>query len=214
MIRGRKVQFRAIEERDLPSLAEWLNDPQIAHLVGGFSFPVSLAGQKRWFEGTHGSRHTQRWIVETHEGERLGLTGLWEIDWHNRHALTALKLGAKDIRGKGYGTDAIMTLMAYAFYQVGLNRLWGEILPFNTGSYGAYVSKCGWKVEGVYRQHVFRDGRFYDQLRVACLKEDFDRHPRAPAYLPNLDSNRIDVRPADVAIPGIPGLDAGGEGQG
>ena len=200
MIIGRKVRFRAIEEADLPALAGWLNDPQIAHLVGGFSFPVSMGEQRRWFEDMQSDGKTQRWIVEALSGERLGLTGLWDIDWQNRHALTSLKLGTDGIRGKGYGTDAIMTLMSYAFYQLGLNRLWSEILPFNAGSYRAYVNHCGWKVEGVNRQHIYRDGRFYDQLRVACLKEDFDRHPQAADYRPTLDPNSIDVCPEDIAM--------------
>lgn len=196
MIEGKSIRLRAVEEKDLELLAQWLNDPYISHYVGGFSFPVSMAQQQRWFEHAVADKSSIRFIVETKDTCRaIGLTGLWQIDWVNRHALTALKLGADNIRGKGYGTDAIMTLMSYAFYQVGLNRLWGEILPFNVGSYKAYVEKCGWRVEGVYRQHVFRDGRFYDQLRVAILKSDFDALPSVQEYVPSPDSGQVVVQP-------------------
>jgi len=201
MIEGEKIRLRAIEEGDLESMADWLNDPVISHYVGGFSFPVSKSQQRRWYESALNDDKNIRLIVETKDDNRvIGLTGLWQIDWVNRHALTALKLGADNIRGKGYGTDAIMTLMSYAFYQVGLNRLWGEILPFNVGSYKAYVTKCGWMVEGIYRQHVYRDGRFYDQMRVAVLKEDFDRLSNASEYIPALDTKHIDIPDIDWAF--------------
>lgn len=195
MIQGNKVRFRALEEADQPLLVAWLNDPEISRLVGGFSFPVSLSAQRDWFARAKSDARNQRWMVETLEGEPLGLTGLWEIDWQNRHALTALKLGATDVRGKGYGTDAILTLMAYAFLQVGLNRLWGSILPYNVGSYKAYVERCGWRVEGVNRQHIFREGQFHDQLQVGVLKEDFLALPEAAAYVRQAALPTLSVRP-------------------
>lgn len=201
MIVGKKVRFRALEEPDQPLLVEWMNDPEISRLVGGWTFPLSLANQRDWFAGARKDSRNQRWMVETLDGTPLGLTGLWEIDWQNRNALTALKLGSPAARGKGYGTDAIMTVMAYAFSQVGLNRLWGEILPYNLGSYRAYVEKCGWKVEGVLRQQIYRDGSFHDQYRVAVLKEDFMALPDAPAYLPKPAEKRVTVLPEHWGTP-------------
>lgn len=195
MINGKKVRFRAIEEHDLPSLAEWLNDPELGSLVVGAGFPVSMAQQKAWFARQSDQSTTQRWIVETHEGQVIGLTGLWDIDWRNRHALTALKLGSKDTRGKGYGSDAILAVMSYAFLQLGLERLWGEILPYNIGSYKAYVDHCGWKVEGILRRHVYRDGKYWDLVRVAALKEDFMMLPHAADYLPAEKNTRLLIAP-------------------
>ncbi len=199
MIIGKKVRFRAIEERDLELLAQWLNDPAIAALVVGWSFPVSMAEQHQWFDRSLTDTTTKRWMVDTYNGETIGLTGLWHIDYQNSHALTALKIGAKEIQGKGYGTDAIMTLMSYAYYELGLNRLWGEILSFNVPSYKAYVHHCGWKVEGVLRQHVLRGGVRHDLLRVACLREDFERLPGAREYIPAPPTARVPVQPSDWA---------------
>ena len=195
MIVGKKVRLRALEDADQPLLVQWLNDPEISHLVGGWTFPVSVSGQKDWFARSKGDARNQRWMVETLAGEPLGLTGLWDIDWQNRHALSALKLGSKDVRGKGYGTDAILTLMSYAFMQVGLHRLWSEILPYNRGSYRAYVEKCGWRVEGVNRQHVFRDGVFHDQLSIGVLKAEFLNWDAAKDYIPVAPRDYVDVRP-------------------
>jgi RimJ/RimL family protein N-acetyltransferase len=201
MIDGKRVRLRAIEEPDLALLAQWMNDPDISSSVVGWSFPVSAAEQRVWYTRSMEDRSNKRFMVEAMDtGETIGLTGLWEIDWHNRHALTALKIGAKNIQGKGYGTDAIMTLMSYAFFGVGLQRLWGEMLPFNAASYGAYVSKCGWRVEGVLRNHVFRDGRMWDLIRVASLREEFENLSRAKDYLPTPRDERIVIDPAHLSF--------------
>lgn len=201
MIEGKAVVLRAVEESDLSNLAMWLNDPAISHFVVGWSFPVSLAQQKQWFERSLGDTRTQRFMVDTKEGETIGVTGLWNIDWQSRHALTAVKLGSESVRGKGYGRDAIMTLMAYAFHDVGLNRLWTDILQFNRGSYRTYVEKCGWKVEGILREQVYRDGHYYNLLRVAILKHEFDAFPEAADYRPTVETDRICTTPEYSSYP-------------
>jgi RimJ/RimL family protein N-acetyltransferase len=191
VIVGRRVRFRAIEESDLSTLAAWLNDPDLSHSVVGWSFPVSLTEQQEWYRRSLSDSRNRRWMVETLEGKAIGLTGLWEIDLRNRHALTALKLGVKSLHGKGYGSDAIMTMGAYAFQEVGLERLWSEILTFNVASYRAYVEHCGWRVEGVLRKHAYRAGEFWDVLRVALLKEEYLALPRAAEYLRTPEADRI-----------------------
>lgn len=200
MICGKRVRFRAIEEEDLPYLLAWFNDPHISQMVGGWDFPTSMAQQKEWFKRSLSDANTQRWIVENHDGDRLGLTGLWNIDRHNGHGLTALKLGAEG-RGKGYGTDAILLVCAYAFYQVGLRRLWSEILEYNIPSYRAYVDKCGWKVEGVLREHAFRDGAYHNQFRIGLLKTDFEAYLAGADYLPTARLPVVQVAPEHLATP-------------
>lgn len=198
MIVGKKVTLRPVEEEHLPLLLEWTNDPEISRLVGGWSFPISRKAQSDWYTRSLNNATTQRWIVEV-DGEPIGLTGLWEIDWHNRTALTALKLGSSSVRGKGYGTDAIFTVMEYAFHQVGLNKLWGEILMYNLASYRAYIKNCGWTVEGINREHVFRDGIFHDQLRVSILRREYEKLARASDYKPNLEQSGFSIANSDIA---------------
>jgi hypothetical protein len=89
---------------------------------------------------------------------------------------------------KGAGTDAIMTLMAWAFYEVGLRRLHCTILDYNAASHGAYVRKCGWQIEGRQREAVFRNGRWNDLLHAAILKREFDTLLDAEEYVARLSS--------------------------
>ena len=71
-------------------------------------------------------------------------------------------LGDKDMRGKGYAVDTIMTIMKYAFEELGLNRLDGSIIEYNEPSYGVYV-KMWLEGRRVQREWYFRNNKFWDK---------------------------------------------------
>ena len=184
MINGKRVTMRPLEDGDLEYVQSLNEEPTVRNNVVGWAFPNSLSEQRSWFAASAGNQATRRWLVLDEHGEPLGLTGLWDVDWHNRNALTALKIGGReDLRGKGYGVDAIKAVMAFAFYDVGLQRLYGSILAGNDASMRAYCEKSGWSVEGVSRRHVWRHGDFVDLVQVAVLRADFDALPDAQDYI-------------------------------
>jgi RimJ/RimL family protein N-acetyltransferase len=192
MIHGLKTLCRSIESADQAFLHELNADPVVRANVVGWEFPSSLNKQTKWFEAQVPSS-THRWIVEDLAGNALGLTGLWDIDWHNRNALTALKLGGPaPKRGEGLGSDAIMAVMAFAFYDAGLERLYSTILKDNVASLKAYTEKCGWQIEGTSRKHIWRHGAFEDLLQVGVLREDFDKLPNSREYIELILATRTD----------------------
>jgi RimJ/RimL family protein N-acetyltransferase len=183
VLKGKHVNIRTMEVPDLPYVKAINDDPVVRANVVGWGWPNSEAEMLRWHAGSQGGS-THRWVVEDEATRVVGVTGLWDVDLQSRHALTALKLGGKnEVRGRGLGTDAIKLVMAFAFYDLGLNRLYSSILTSNTASLRAYVDKCGWSHEGVSRQHVWRHGGFVDLHQVGVLREDFDRLPDAHEYI-------------------------------
>ena len=190
MICGKMIRLRNIEEHDLEAVLAVNEDPVVRANVVGWAWPNSLADQRKWFE-EQSSGATHRWVVLDDADRVLGLTGLWDVDMQNRHALTALKLGgANTPRGRGLGTDAIKTVMAFAFYDVGLVRLYGSIIDFNEASMRAYCGKCGWSLEGTARRHVWRHGEFHDLHQVGILKDEFDRLDDASFYVDRINNGR------------------------
>lgn len=183
MLRGKFVHIRTIEADDLAAIKGVNDDPAVRANVVGWGWPTSMTEMQRWHASSQGG-NTHRWVVEDGEQRVIGVTGLWEIDMHSRHAMTALKLGGvKGVRGRGLGTDAIMAVMAWAFYDLGLHRLYSSILASNAASQRAYIEKCGWTNEGISRQHVWRHGEFVDLMQVGIMKDEFDRLPEAKEYV-------------------------------
>ena len=174
-IRGRTVTLRALEPSDMETLRGFHNDPDIARLVMGWSFPISSVDQQRWYERASVDPLNKRFAIDTPDHGFIGISTLTNIDLKYRSAFHGIMIGAKDIQGRGYGTDAVMATMRYAFEELGLERLDGEIVEFNEPSRRLYVEKCGWVVEGVRRRSVFRNSQWYDSLIVGILRDEYLR---------------------------------------
>jgi RimJ/RimL family protein N-acetyltransferase len=172
-IYGKKIVLRAIEESDLPLLHKWANDPDIWYQLGGWHFPSSMDVQKKWFQSLHVDNLNQRFAIESPDQGLIGTANLVEIDWKNNHAFHGMMLGDKDIRGKGYGIDTIMTVMRYAFEELHLQRLDGSMIEYNVVSLNIYLTKCGWKEEGRARQWYFRKNRYWDKVLVGVTRDDY-----------------------------------------
>ena len=194
MIPGRHVALRPIEPSDLGLLQRIANDVRIGATVVGWDFPVAEYGQQAWLDASQTNTRVRRLMVQRLDtGAPVGVTGLWDIDWHNRSAMTATKLDPEQL-GRGMGSDAIMVTMAWAFFIVGLRRLHGAILDFNGASFGAYVDRCGWTVEGRHREAIFRKGRWCDLYSVAVLRSDFEQHPLRDEYVQRIVPIDIDEK--------------------
>lgn len=172
-ILGKKVTLRAIEEEDLIQLHKWANDPKTQDIIGNIHFPSSFEFQKTWFKNLQSDYLNQRFAVDTVEQGIIGISSIMHIDWRNNHAWHGIMLGDKDIRGKGFGIDAVMTTMQYAFDEMHLERLDGSIIEYNQVSYKFYCEKLGWKEEGIRRNYYFRRGRYWDQIIVGITKDDY-----------------------------------------
>jgi RimJ/RimL family protein N-acetyltransferase len=174
-INGKKIVLRAIEKADLPQLLSWSNDPEIALQLGEIHFPTSQSQQERWFERIDADETNIRLAVVNTNDELLGYTGYWNLNWRARHAEHAVVIGNRDSRGGGCGSDVIRTCAKHAFEQLGLHRLYCNILTSNSGSVACY-KRCGFKVEGHLREHQFRNNMRIDQLILGLLAHEFEGH--------------------------------------
>jgi RimJ/RimL family protein N-acetyltransferase len=174
-IMGSSLYLRAIERTDLPTLMSWANDPVTQDGIGEIHFPSSLAFHESWFEAQLSDPSNQRFVVQIPDGDIIGLSSLINIDWRNRHAWHGLIIGDSSHRGKGYGVDAIMATMKYAFDELNLVRLDGSMIEYNEPSIAAYCGpKLGWREEGRKRNYFYRKGRFWDQVIVGVTREDYE----------------------------------------
>ncbi len=170
-IYGEKVVLRALELKDMPFLLEMINDPEMEKMVIGWSFPTSEKQQLDWYNRIIGDQKNFRFAID-YNGDFVGMSTLVKIDWKNRSADHGIKLCSNAPKGTGIGTDAVFATMKYAFEELQLNRLYGSILDYNIASQKLY-SKCGWKIEGCYRQSVFKNNAYHDEWPTAILREDY-----------------------------------------
>lgn len=179
MLIGERVRLRAIEHEDLPRCVAWLNDPEVIQYLTLY-MPLSHEDEERWFEQYLQDPRRKVLAIETEEGEHIGNIGLEEIDWKNRCAELGIFIGDKQHWGQGYGTDAIRTLLRFAFEELNLNRVYLRVFAFNERARRCYL-RCGFVEEGRQRQAHFTAGRYHDVILMSILRSEWDASQAAPS---------------------------------
>jgi len=168
---GKKVVLRPVcKETDLDSIYRWINDPEVNRYVEGY-LPMTKEAEAEWIDRVSKNKDIVL-AIETLEGRHIGSMGLHKIKWKDRTATTGAMIGEKDHWGKGYGTDAKMILLNYAFNTLNLRKISSSVFSFNKRSL-AYSLKCGYKVEGVLNRQRFVNGRYYDEVLLGVFKKDW-----------------------------------------
>ena len=175
MLKGKLVNLRAVERKDLEEIMKWVNDREVTKYLSAFLYPVSRAEEEKFLERAMSHNDTEKNLVmETKEGDYIGQISLHKIDWKNRNAELGIVIGNKEYWGKGYGTDAIKILLNHAFNQMNLYKVYLRVFDYNQRGVRCY-EKCGFKEEGRLRKGQFYGGKYYDVILMGILKDEFEK---------------------------------------
>lgn len=174
MYYGEKVKLRAYKREDVTRACEFVNDSEVKlHLVSDIPYPTMFEQELKWIEEQINLKDGYNFAIEAlEEGKYIGGCGIFRIDWLNRTTMVGIMIGDKDYWNKGYGTDAMKVLIKFIFEHMNLNKIKLNVFGFNKRAIKCY-EKCGFKVEGVLKQELFRDGQYYDEYAMALLKEEW-----------------------------------------
>ncbi len=163
MYHGSITQLRALEERDAPQLHGWFSDRSLQRLIyHGVILPYSREDVYAFLqEQTRRSRGVYQFAIDNAQGRLVGYGGLTSLDSKNQTGEIGLVIGNEKDRGQGYGSDALKVLSRIAFEEMNLHKLKAAILEYNTASVRCF-EKCGFQLEGILREEVFREGKRHD----------------------------------------------------
>ena len=171
MLNGIRVVLRPIQRADLQRLWELLEDFEVAVLGSqGPVVPHSLAESEANFdqELTQPRKDRAFFGIEV-DGELIGEGGLHRIDHFNRSCELGIGLG-REFWGKGFGQDAVRTLVDYAFEHLNMNRVGLYVLAEDPRAVGAY-RRAGFVEEGRLRQAAWVKSRYEDEFVMAIVRE-------------------------------------------
>jgi len=112
------------------------------------------------------------WIMVNEE--KIGQVNYNKVDSVNKNVELDIILGAEKHTNKGYGTDALKTLIKYLFENFDINKIWIGARGNNPRAIKAY-QKIGFKKEGLLREQDYFEGKFVDCLRFGILRKEFEK---------------------------------------
>lgn len=176
-LEGKQSYIRTLVKQDLPLLVKWKNDPLIAELVSGNPIMTTLEIEERRFEKCLGEYDNLRLIIETKEGKAIGFVSICGIDKCNKKVELGMLIGEREFWAKGFGTDALNTIIDYLLNKLCFNRIGVEVFSFNERARRLY-ERMGFKLEGVLRQALCRRGIFEDVLLMGLIKKDYKKNKK------------------------------------
>ena len=100
------------------------------------------------------------WTI-AYQGETVGMTGLFDIDWVARDAESGIFIGRSDLYGRGIASEAVRLRTEFAWREMRLHRVHNWISVRNRGSRRAN-EKAGYRQMGLMKRYGFRSGQWYD----------------------------------------------------
>jgi RimJ/RimL family protein N-acetyltransferase len=170
MIKGRRVTLRRVEPADYPLVQRWQNDPLVFRWMD-YERPFSLEDIRASEE--RASQEGYPFLIEV-EGRPIGRIGLNNLRHRDRLASLYIFIGERDLWGRGYGRDALMTLLAYAFDTLNLRMVELWTLADNERAVNLY-KRAGFVEDARLRDRSWIEGHYVDHLVMSITAEEFAR---------------------------------------
>jgi RimJ/RimL family protein N-acetyltransferase len=175
-IEGKRLYLRPVSLSDVPLITRYVNDPEVRRWLSSIH-PCSEQSEEEYVKKMvmdDNPTNILFAVVLKRADKFLGMMGLHRISHVDGTASTGSMLGAKDEWNKGYGTEAKMLLLEYAFHTLNLRKIKSDAFAPNLGSIN-HNKKCGYQVEGVLKDDIFRNGTYHDRVMLAVFRSTWEK---------------------------------------
>ncbi len=169
-INGKKIKLREKKLSDVRNDYQWQIDPELSELdaapILDMAFSVYLLDYSS--RVNHKDKHRFPLAIETLDGKHIGNCTCYDINIGKSEMQVGIMIGDKDYWDKGYGTDAVKTLVSHIFHTSSFNRLYLKTLDWNKRAQKCF-SKCGFTTHGTLK----RDG--YNFILMELKREAWEK---------------------------------------
>lgn len=153
---------------------EWLNGPftAMAGMLDGLGSRAAYERRQEAERSRGPSREIVRFGMSTHDGRRIGLYFVGNINDVNGTAELGAGIGDPAYWGGGYGSDATLLAVDYAFNWLNLRRVYLQTMGNNRRAQ-RQVEKCGFTLEAIQRHGEHNDGQRYDMYWYGLLRDEW-----------------------------------------
>jgi RimJ/RimL family protein N-acetyltransferase len=172
-----RLVLRELRASDAVAVAAGAGDRQVAQYLIAVPSPYPIALARRWV------LHRIEWwkqgrgvtFAVTHADEPDPLLGTVSLRRYVRDRRAELGYWlAAPVWGHGFATEAVQAVVDFGFRQLGLARVYAQVLAGNRASL-AVLDKLGMVNEGVKRQHVNKARRLHDVVLYGLLRDEWLR---------------------------------------
>ncbi len=165
------IRLRPWTITDLNDLVKYANNQKIAaNLTDQFKHPYTLENARAFIEMTKSHSPAQIFAIEIDQ-EAVGSIGIHpQADIMQKNAELGYWLAEK-YWGNGIISRAITQMVEYGFINFPVERIFARPFGSNIASQKA-LEKVGFKLEAHFKNTIFKNGKFEDELVYAIRKDE------------------------------------------
>jgi RimJ/RimL family protein N-acetyltransferase len=174
MLYGNGVRLRFVEDSDRDYIVDLRNNSM--QVENWFFSPDPFCLWKHDIFIEESRKKNDKFFVIEIPGDnwiKIGVVCVYNIDFIHRNCEFGRFIIDGGYNHKGYGKDTLNLIYKYCFDDLGMNKIYWEVLKNNINAIQFY-EKVGCKIDGVKRQHIFKEGKFVDVLIMSILKEEYE----------------------------------------
>lgn len=151
--RGDLVVLREKRLGDAHDDFRWRTDAELARYDAARPFAATYQDYLALYrdELLYPSPYRRSLAIEDSGGRHIGNVMYYNIDTIRREAEIGITIGERDYWGRGYGTDAVKTLVRQIFRATGFRRIYLKTLDWNVRAQHAF-EKAGFRMCGRSRR--------------------------------------------------------------
>jgi RimJ/RimL family protein N-acetyltransferase len=168
ILAGNKVTLRKIKKSDLKSCIKWFSDPEVVKFLSTSVKNITEEQELEWFNFIKDSENDFVFaIISKNDGVYIGNCGLHKIDWNEKNCEFGIFIGNKDYWNKGYGTDALKSLMNFVFCDLKLQKIKLLVYEYNCRAKKVY-DNCGFILVDTLKKHHLYNNIYWDTFVMEC----------------------------------------------
>ena len=162
-----KIILKKIQYEDLEEIMIWRTSPEVTRFF--YTDPMlDITKQEEWYYSIQNNEHCKYWMI-TVGNKAVGILGLTNIDLLTKECGLTWYIADKEYKGKGIGKTIQLNLIEYVFNKLKFVRFYSEVFSFNKGAINLHL-KCGLEIEGTMKEHIFKNGEFYDVVIMSITE--------------------------------------------
>ncbi len=165
---GEKVVLREKKLNDAAEDYVWRRDTELSQLDATRPISMSFSDYHQYTreELKYDSYYSVRLAVETLDGIHIGNCMYYDINDRRKEAEFGIMIGNRDYWGRGYGSDAVKTLINYVFSSTHLTKIYLHTLEENHRARRSFTKSGLSEI-----RKVKRSGK--DFIRMEIIKDDW-----------------------------------------
>ncbi|SFB94417.1 ribosomal-protein-alanine N-acetyltransferase [Bacillus sp. OV322] len=174
-LKTERLVLREIKESDANDLFASFSRDDVTKFYGQDSMREIEQARKliEFFAESRRNKRGIRWGIQR-KGQNglIGSIGFNNIALSHKRAEIGYEIHP-DFWRMGFASEAIEAVLSYGFFHMELNRI-GAIVYIENDASNRLLQKLGFEKEGVLKEYMHQNNRFYDVTMYGLLKDQFE----------------------------------------